>query len=108
MARLMCVADGSNTSSSTWAVIDSTSFLESEATSASVPTTYSTSYTQFTPGAITIDGIAIRVASRNGTTGTLSVELYNHTAAASVAGTEVTVNMSDVVSASISNSGNGG
>jgi hypothetical protein len=80
-------------------VIDSTSYNESEASAITVPSTYSVSsgLRQFTPGAITVDGIAIRVGARTGTTGTLSVELYNHTAGASVAGTEVTVNITDAV-----------
>jgi len=97
MARLCAVADGNNTSASTWGLIDSTSFNESETTAITVPTTYSTGYTQFTPGAITVDGIGVRLNNRSGTTGTFSVELYNHTAAGSVAGTEVTVNCSDFV-----------
>jgi len=95
MARLIAVADGNNTSAATWALVDSTSYNESETATITVPTAYSTGYTQFTPGAIQIDGIAIRLANRTGTTGTFSVELYNHTAAASVAGTEVTINCSD-------------
>lgn len=105
MARLMCVANGNNTSSSTWAVIDSTSYSESETANTAMPTSYSSSASlgNFTPGAITVDGIGIRIAARTGTTGTLSVELYNHTGAASVAGTEVTVNMTDVVNCSTTN-----
>lgn len=97
MARLMCTANGNNTDAATWAVIDSTSFNESETTGISAPTVYATTYTQFTPGAITVDGIGLRLQNRNGTTGTFSTELYNHTAGASVAGTEVTVNCSDFV-----------
>lgn len=99
MARLIAVADGNNTSAATWALVDSTSYAENEGTPITAPTTYATTYTQFAPGAITIDGIALRVANRTGTTGTFSVELYNHTVGASVAGTEVTVNCSDFVDA---------
>lgn len=97
MARLCAIADGNNTDASTWALINSTSFNESESSNTVVPTTYATTYTQFTPGAITIDGIGIRLANRTGTTGTFSIELYNHTAGASVAGTEVTIDCSDFV-----------
>ena len=99
MARLMCVANGNNTDAATWAVIDSTSFLESETSqSIALPqSTYPTTYTQFTPGAITIDGIAVRVSTRVGTTGTVTFGLYNHTLGAIVAATEVTLNMTDVV-----------
>lgn len=96
MSRLMAVADGNNTDAATWAVIDSTSFLESETSSTSSSTSY-VGGSAFTPGAITIDGIGVRIANRAQTTGTFSVELYNSTGAASVAGTEVTVNMTDVV-----------
>lgn len=101
MARLCAVADGNNTSSSTWALIDSTTFRESESTSSTLTTSY-TGATGTTPGAITIDAIGVRIAVRSGTTGTMSVELYNSTDGASVAGTEVTVNMSDVVAATTS------
>jgi hypothetical protein len=97
MARLMAVANGNNTDAATWAVIDSTSYVESETSQITVPTAYATTYTQFTPGAITIDGLAVRLANRTGTTGTFSIELYNHTLTASVAGTEVTINCSDFV-----------
>jgi len=103
MARLCAVADGNNTSSSTWALIDSTSYNESETNVVSIPTTYPTNYAQFTPGAITIDGIGFRLNQRSGTTGTFSIELYNHTAVASVAGTEVTINCSDFSAAVTSN-----
>lgn len=92
----MAVADGNNTSSATWAVIDPTSFLESETASTALTTSYVASSAS-TPGAITIDGIAVRIASRIASpTGTISVELYNSTGASSVAGTEVTINVSDL------------
>lgn len=97
MSRLCSIANGNNTDAATWGLIDSTSFNESETTGITVPTGYSTSYTQFTPGAITIDGIGVRLNSRLGTTGTFSIELYNHTLTASVAGTEVTVDTADFV-----------
>lgn len=105
MARLMAVANGNNTSSSTWALIDSASFLESETSINTVGTSY-TGSSNFTPGAITVDGVAIKIAARIGTTGTFSIELYNSTLAASVAGSEVTVNMTDFVDAL--NTGDGG
>ena len=95
----MCKADGVQSSSATWGLMDSSSVIDSENTTITVPTTYSVSYTTFTPGVITTDGIAIKIANRTGTTGTLSVDLYNHTLSASVAGSEVTVNCSDVVDA---------
>lgn len=99
MARLACVADGNFTDAATWAVINDTSYVESESSTITVATTYSLSYVQFTPGAITVDGIGLKLNNRTGTTGTFSTELYNHTAGASVAGTEVTINCSDFVDA---------
>lgn len=97
MARLMCVSNGNNTDAATWAVIDSTSFNESESSNNGTTTSYTTTNTQFTPGAITVDGMGWRIRSRDQTTGTVSVQLYNNTLGAAVAGTEVTVNMTDVV-----------
>lgn len=107
MARLCAIADGNNTSASTWGVINTTSYVESNATGTTVPTAYANTYAQFTPGAITVDGAAVRLGTRSGTTGTFSIDLYNHTAAASVAGSEVTINMSDIDLCTTSND-NGG
>lgn len=96
MARLMAVANGDNTSSSTWGLIDSTSFLESETGNTALTTSYVASSAS-TPGAITIDGIAVRIASRVASpSGTISIELYNSTLGASVSGTEVTIDVSDL------------
>lgn len=97
MARLMAVANGNNTDAATWAVIDSTSYAESESSTLNSTTSYATIGSTFVPGAIIVDGFALRIGARLLTTGTLSVEMYNSTGAASVAGTEVTVNMTDVV-----------
>ena len=96
MARLCAAANGDNTSAATWGVINATSYVEANTTSTIIPTTYATTYAQFTPGAITVDGLAVRLSARNGTAGTFSVDLYNHTAAASVAGSEVTIDANDV------------
>ncbi len=97
MAVLAAAADGNLTSSSTWRLVDSTSYLNSETGSETLTTAYSgTRSSAFTPGAITIDAIYVKLASRVGTTGTMSVSLYNNTGAADVAGTEVTINMNDL------------
>ena len=95
MALLACCADGNFTSSSTWALVDSTSYLAAETGVDTVTTAYSgTRSSTFTPGAITIDGIGVKLATRLGTTGTISVQLS--TATVGVAGTEVTINCSDL------------
>ncbi len=96
MATLLSCATGAFTSASTWALCNSTAELDAANVSTALTTSYVASST-FTPGAITIDAIAVRIATRAASpSGTMSVELYNSTGAASVAGTEVTVNVSDV------------
>lgn len=105
MARLISSATGNLTASGTWSLVDSTSFLESEANNTALTTSYVNSST-FTPGAITIDGIAVRIASRaTSPTGSMLVRLGQ--GGATVAGTEVTINVSDLPTAGTTN-GEGG
>ncbi len=82
--------------STTWATIDATSFSNSETANTVLTTSYVES-SAFTPGAITIDGHAVKIASRPGSTGTISSRLA--IAGVLVAGTEVTVNVSDLPTA---------
>ncbi len=94
MAVLVAFANGNLTSSSTWETADSTSYLNSETGNTAVTTSYVES-SGFTPGAITIDGIAVKIASRAASpTGTISVRLAQ--AGVLVANTEITVNVSDL------------
>jgi len=95
MATRLSRATGNWTSASTWALVDATSFTgtTSEGTTNALTTTYAAS-TTFTPGAITIDAIAVRLANRAGTTGTISIALDQ--AATTVPGTEVTINVADL------------
>lgn len=96
MAVLAACANGNLTDAATWALTDSTAYLNSETANTALTTSYVASST-FTPGAITIDGIMVKIASTAASeTGTMSVELYNSTDVASVAGTEVTINVSDL------------
>lgn len=96
MARLLSSATGNFTSSSTWSTSDATALLDSNAGNTALTTSYVAS-SSFSPGAITIDGIAIKIASRAASpTGTISIELYNASLGASVSGTEVTLNVSDI------------
>ena len=100
MALLACCADGDFTSSATWALVDSTSYLGAESGSDILTTAYSgTRSSAFTPGAITIDGIGVKLAVRTGTTGTISVNLELDSDNSQVAGTEVTINCSDLPAA---------
>lgn len=93
MAVRIATANGNLTAAGTWATVDATSLLDSEAASTALTTAYVES-AAFTPGAITIDGLAVKVAARTGTTGTFDVRLAQ--AGATVAGTQVSINVSDV------------
>lgn len=108
MAYLIACADGDFTAAATWAVADATSLLDSQVNSTSLTTSFVSSQ-GFTPGAIEIDGIAVKVA-RHGTatpTGTMTVRLA--TGGVAVAGTTVTINVTDIPvdSATASNSPTG-
>lgn len=94
MATKISIATGNWTSAATWGLCDATSENDSEAANTVLTTSYVAS-SNFTPGAITIDAIAVKVASRAGATGTMSVNLRNTTLGADVAGTEVTINLTD-------------
>jgi len=86
-------ATGNWSSSSTWGKVDSTSINDTEAATSNTTTAFVYSAT-FTPGAITIDGIALKFSKGQGTpTGTVTLELYNNTD--SVVVQDVTVNVSD-------------
>lgn len=101
MAVLQAVPTGSAanfTSSTAWALVDSTSYLNSETGVTTVTTSYVGSST-FTPGAITISGIMLKLSARNGTTGTMSVHLA--LAGVEVTGTLVTINVLDLPASTV-------
>jgi hypothetical protein len=78
--------------------VDSTSFQGAETSSESLTTAYSgTRSSAFTPGAITIDGIGVKLAGRSSPTGTISVNLEKDSDDTQVAGTEVTLNTTDLI-----------
>jgi hypothetical protein len=85
-----------------WGLVDSTSYLNAEnATESLLTTAYSgTRSSAFTPGAITVYALVIKLCERIGTTGTISVSLRNSTIGLDdfVTGTEVTINVSDLPS----------
>lgn len=96
MATRIAVANGNFTDAATWAEVDATSLLDAENASVNIGTAYQESQS-FTPGAITIDGIAVKIAVRTATpSGTMSVRLAQ--AGSTVAGTEVTINIADIES----------
>lgn len=107
MATLLSAADGNFTSSSTWKVANATSFLDSRAGSAGSSTSGANS-SNFTPGAITIEGIAVQIFTRSSTLGgTFTVSLWNSTAGSQVAGTAVAINVNDLPDVYSLNNGTG-
>lgn len=81
--------------SASFKTVDGTSYLKSETASTSTTTSFVAS-SAFTPGAITIEGILLRVKGTTAIpTGTFSVELFNSTGALSIA--TVTCNANDII-----------
>lgn len=80
-----------------WNIIaeTSSSYNYSESTTTALTTSYQAS-SNFTPGAVTVTHIGIKLSVRTGTTGTISVNLRNTTLGADVSGTEVTINTADL------------
>jgi hypothetical protein len=76
-----------------WNLIDSTSFLDSEAASIGVSASALDS-PSFTPGAITITAIAIKISIRSSSSGTFTAVL--RTGGADVAGTSVTIDNTSI------------
>ncbi len=94
-ATLISCADGNFTAAATWCLVDATSYLDSEANNVVVGVANVDSQA-FVPGAITVDGVAVKVLSRNAVPGanTFTVTLRNTTAGADVV--SVTINVSDI------------
>lgn len=100
MAVLKSIASGNWLTASTWGLVDSTSYLNAETGSEILTTAFSGTRSQaFTPGAITVEGIAVKLSVRSGTTGTISVHLALNSTHVEVAGTLVTINVSDLPAA---------
>lgn len=96
MATLLNNSSGNFTSAATWSLVDATSSLDSETNTTNTTTAFVSS-SGFTPGPIVVDGIAVKISARSGApTGTFSVRLFNNTLAAAVAGTTVTINVTDI------------
>jgi len=102
-ATLVSVATGDFTSSSTWAVVDSTSELDSEASGQAL-NTGNTDSAVFQPGAIEIYGICVKVSNRGSgsPSNTMRVGLYDSTGASEVSATFVSFNVSDIAYVSTS------
>jgi hypothetical protein len=101
MAVLLSRVTGNLTTASTWGLVDSTSYLNSESGATQPPSSAGASARSagFTPGAITIDAIALKPQVR-GAGARVTVELWNNTDSVLVSGTTVTVNIPELQSAS--------
>jgi hypothetical protein len=91
MATLISTGSGNFTSSSTWSVVDPTSFSGTFSAPQAI-TTAPINGSSFTPGAITIKGFAVFLNTR-GAAGTVTCQLFNVTANSAVAGTSATINL---------------
>jgi len=94
MATKISKATGNFTAATTWANVDAGSEIDSEYGYSGSST--STMYTpNFALGANTLDGVAIKIAVINATTGTVTVILSNYTAPGLREGT-TTINVADL------------
>jgi hypothetical protein len=95
MATIVSAANGNFTTAATWKVSNAVAELDSEANNTASTTAFVGSQ-NFAPGVITIDAIGVKLQSRSASpTGTFTIELYNSTLASSVAGTTVSINITD-------------
>lgn len=104
-ATLISAASGNINATATWSVVDATSLVNSEAANTALTTSYAGT-SSFQPGVITVQGIAVKLASLGGTTGTLSCRLFNATGSVSI--DSVTVNLADLVSSAATSTDEGG
>lgn len=96
MPTLMACANGNSTDAATWAVCDATAELDSETGTTAVAAAGTGTSSNFTPGAVTVDGVAVKLShwTTLPTSGTVSVILRNTSAGTDV-GT-VTVSYADL------------
>lgn len=102
MAVITNTTNGNWSSAATWAVVNQDTWTALRATQENNGLASTTSYVGLATGtaiasATTIDAIMLKLQTRSTTLGgTLSVRLFNVTAAAAVAGTTVTININDM------------
>ena len=95
MAVLQSIQTGNFLDASTWGLVDSTSYLDSRTAEQALSPTETNATTAFTPGAITVAGVALQVGTRVATpTGTMTVRLFNNTAGTTVK--NVVINVADL------------
>jgi hypothetical protein len=108
MADLVAIATGNFTAAATWGLVDTTSKLVSTNTGTTALTTGNLDSATFTPGAITVAGVAIRLGSRasGAPANTITITLRNSTGSVDIA--SVTANVSDLPVSSAGNNNEGG
>jgi hypothetical protein len=96
MAIRMSRATGAWLTAGTWQTVSevSSSYSNSEAASVVLTTSYVESTTSFTPGAVEVSGVAVKLSVRTGTTGTMTIRLAD--AGVTVSGTETVINTADL------------
>jgi len=105
MANYVSIASGNFNTSSTWSTVDTTSLNDTESANLALTTSFQLS-TAFTPGAITISGIAVKIASRAAGSPSNTITVQLDQAGVLVTGTAVTMNVSDIgVCAAATNEG---
>ena len=100
MATKLGVFTGNFTDAS-WLTVDATSLLDSEAANQALTTSYQLSST-FTPGGITVDGIAIKIGTRATGSPSNTITVALDSIGSTVSGTETTINVSDINAATAS------
>lgn len=96
MAVKATIATGNWLTNGTWGTVDATSFANTAETSHTVTTAFSGTRTAaFTPGAIVVSHLGVKLSVRTGTTGTFSIHLALNSTHVEVAGTLVTINTAD-------------
>lgn len=99
MAYCVPKQDGNFTTTSTWGLIESTSLATAENSTTNTTTSFVRS-ASFTPGAVTINKIGVRInALQAAPNGTFTVELWNNTDSVQVV--QVVVNASDIFPSSV-------
>lgn len=108
MADVVAIADGNLTAAATWGLVDTTSKLVATITSATALTAAAQDSANFTPGAITVAGIVVRLTSRaaGAPTNTITCILRNTSGGSDVA--SVTANVSDLPVSTTSTNSEGG
>lgn len=95
MTTRLAAATGNFTTAGTWLAADATALNDVETTFTALTNAYQNS-TAFTPGAITVDGIAIKIASRAAGSPANTITVRLGQAGVDVAGTPTTMNVSDI------------